>query len=266
MAASFADVTSLTTIAPRRYAARLDPEWTIAGKPNGGYLLAILGRAAVTAGEHPHVLAVSGHFLHAPVPAPADIEAEVLRAGRGASQVRVRLIQDDRGCVEALVTTADLRAAQPYWTGGLTVPDLPDPESCVRVPGRTPLGMPVPIMEQVSVRLDPAVTGFATGRPSGRGVMRGWLSLPGDETFDPLSLVYATDALPPATFEVEPTGWVPTIELTAYVRGLPEPGPVLVQQHAHVIAGQRVDETAYVWDSTGRLVAQGTQLAGIRLG
>lgn len=266
MAASFADVTSLSPIAPGRYAARIDPEWTIAGKPHGGYLLAVLGRAAVSVGDHPHVLAVSGHFLHAPVPASADIEAEVLRAGRGASQVRVRLVQDGRGCVEALVTTADLGAAQPYWTGRLTVPDVPPPASCVPVPGRTPLGMPVPIMDQVSVRLDPVVTGFATGRPSGRGEMRGWLSLPGDETFDPLALVYATDALPPATFEVEPTGWVPTIELTAYVRALPEPGPVLVQQHAHVIVGQRVDETAYVWDSSGRLVAQGTQLAGIRLG
>jgi hypothetical protein len=72
--------------------------------------------------------------------------------------------------------------------------------------------------------------------------------------------------LPPATFEIEATGWVPTIELTAYVRALPAPGPVLVEQRAHVIAGQRVDESAYVWDGTGRLVAQGTQLAGIRLG
>lgn len=266
MAASFTDVTSLAPIEPGRYAAELDPEWTIAGRPNGGYLLAILGRAAVTAGEHPHVLAASGHFLHAPAPGPVDIEADVLRAGRGASQVRVRLVQDGRGCAEALVTTADLGTASPFWSGGLTVPDVPDPESCMRVPGRTPLGMPVPIMNQVTVRLDPVVTGFATGRPSGRGEMRGWISLPGDEAFDPLSLVYATDALPPATFEIEPTGWVPTIELTVYVRALPEPGPVLVQQHAHVIAGQRVDETAYVWDGTGRLVAQGTQLAGIRLG
>jgi acyl-CoA thioesterase len=266
MAQSFAEITALVPVGPGRYQARLDPNWTIGGKPNGGYLLAVLGRAAVALGAHPHVLAISGHFLAAPAPEPADIDAEVLRAGRGASQLRVRLRQEDRTSVEALVTTANLDDAEPYWTGGLTVPTVPDPESCMRVPGVTPLGLPVPIMEQVTLCLDPAVTGFAGGRPSGKGVMRGWLTLPGDETFDPLSLVYATDALPPATFEVEPTGWVPTIELTAYVRALPEPGPVLVEQRAHVIAGQRVDETAYVWDSSGRLVAQGSQLAGIRLG
>ena len=74
------------------------------------------------------------------------------------------------------------------------------------------------------------------------------------------------DAFPPATFEIEPTGWVPTLELTAYVRALPAPGPVRILQKAQLIEGQRVDETCLVWDSRGRLVAQATQLAGIRLG
>jgi hypothetical protein len=33
-----------------------------------------------------------------------------------------------------------------------------------------------------------------------------------------------------------------------------------------MIADGRLDEACFVWDSTGRLVAHGTQLAGIRLG
>jgi hypothetical protein len=41
---------------------------------------------------------------------------------------------------------------------------------------------------------------------------------------------------------------------------------VRVVQKAQVIEGQKVDEACFVWDSAGRLVAQGTQLAGIRLG
>ena len=82
----------------------------------------------------------------------------------------------------------------------------------------------------------------------------------------PISLLYAVDAFPPATFEIEQTGWVPTLELSAYVRALPAPGPVQVLQRAQLIDAQRVDETCFVWDSAGRLVAQATQLAGIRLG
>jgi hypothetical protein len=121
-------------------------------------------------------------------------------------------------------------------------------------------------MDEVDLRIDPATLGFAGGRPSGRGELRGWLELAGDEPFDPISLLYAVDAFPPATFEIEITGWVPTLELSVYVRALPALGPVQVLQRAQLIDAQRVDETCFVWDSTGRLVAQGTQLAGIRLG
>ena len=109
-------------------------------------------------------------------------------------------------------------------------------------------------------------TSSADGRPSGRGELNGWLGLLDGAPFDPLSLIYAVDAFPPATFDVEFSGWVPTLELSVYVRALPAPGPVQVRHRAHLIDAQRVDETCWVWDSTGRLVAQGTQLAGIRLG
>ena len=130
----------------------------------------------------------------------------------------------------------------------------------------TSAGLVVSIMEQVDLRLDRSSLGFGRGRPSGRGELRGWLALRADEAFDPLSLVYAVDAFPPATYDVEMTGWVPTLELTTYVRALPAPGPVRVLQRAQLIDAQRVDEACWVWDCTGRLVAHGTQLAGIRLG
>ncbi len=57
---------------------------------------------------------------------------------------------------------------------------------------------------------------------------------------------------------------MPTLELTTYVRAVPAPGPVRVLQRAQLIQGGRVDEVCFVWDSQGRLVAQGTQLAAIR--
>ena len=74
------------------------------------------------------------------------------------------------------------------------------------------------------------------------------------------------DAFPPATFDIEFSGWVPTLELTVYVRALPVPGPVRILQRAQLVGAGRVDESCFVWDRSGRLVAQGTQLAGIRLG
>ena len=60
--------------------ATLDPDWTVAGRPNGGYLLAVLARAAATVvvaggGDHPDPLAVSGTYLQPPSPGPAVVRA-----------------------------------------------------------------------------------------------------------------------------------------------------------------------------------------------
>jgi hypothetical protein len=263
----FSEVSSVFADGEGGFIAQIDPAWTIVGKPNGGYLLAVLARAAVSVSAHPHVIAASAHYLRSPDPGPVVIEAELLRAGRTASQVRVRMSQDGRACVEAVVTTGQLdRAARPYWDKGVPAAGQVSFDDCVRLTPATPDGNPVAILDRIDVRLEPGSRGFTAGTPGGSGELRGWLALPGDEPFDPLSLVFAVDAYPPATFEIEFSGWVPTLELTVYVRALPEPGPVRVLQRAQLIDGQRVDESCWIWDRTGRLVAQGTQLAGIRLG
>jgi acyl-coenzyme A thioesterase PaaI-like protein len=264
---TFAEVSRITARADGQFDAVASPEWTVAGRPNGGYLLAMAGRAAVALGGHPHVLAASAHYLRSPGPGPVRIEAEVLRAGRSASQFRARVSQDGTPCVEALITTGELDpAAVPYWDKGGPEPGTVRFEDCVQVPARGPGGLPVAIYDQVQVRLEPGSLGFAGGQPSGRGELRGWLSLPDGEPFDPFSLVYAADSYPPATLEIVLSGWVPTVELTVYVRALPAPGPVRVLQRVHLIDGQRADEECVVWDQAGRLVAQARQLAAIRLG
>jgi Acyl-CoA thioesterase C-terminal domain/Acyl-CoA thioesterase N-terminal domain len=250
---------------PGRFAGELDPEWTIAGKPNGGYLLSMMAQAAGS-GAHPHPIAASAHYVRSPDPGLVTIETELLRAGRSASQVRAGMIQDGRLCVEAILTMSRLASTTPFWTAG--APDMFETpyEECPRLIPQLPNGMRVAIMDHVEVRLDPATSGFTSGRPSGRGRLDGWLRLPGGEPFDPLSLLYAVDAFPPATFDIEFSGWVPTLELTVYVRARPAPGPVRVSQRAQLVDAGRVDEACFVWDHTGRLVAQGTQLAGVRLG
>ncbi len=262
----FGEVSKLVAREPGRFEAAVNPEWTIGGKPNGGYLLAMLGRAAASVGPHEDVIAASAHYLHSPTPGPVMIEAEVLRAGRSASQVRARLVQDGHACVEALVTTSQLDPdAVPYWDRGLPATGTVSFEDCTPPNPSLPGGVRVAILDQIEVRLEPGSSGFLSGRPSGTGELRGWLALPGNEPFDPTSLVFSLDAFPPATFEIEFSGWVPTLELTAYVRALPAPGPVRILQRAQLIDAQRVDESCYVWDARGRLVAQGSQLAGIRL-
>jgi len=263
---TFAEVTAVTPEAPGRFTATVSPAWTIGGKPNGGYLLALLGRAATADATHPDPLAASAHYLASPDPGPVTIEVEPLRDGRAIGHVRARLRQGDRTCVEALFTTGRLGdTPAPSWEGNQPDPGTSDLTAGIRVPAMTPSGIPVAIMDEVDIRLDPDSTRFATDGPTGRGELRGWLTLPDQEHFDPQSLLYAVDAFPPATFDIAPTGWVPTLELTVHVRARPAPGPVRVLHRAHLIDDGWVDESCHVRDVTGRLVAHGTQLAGIRL-
>jgi acyl-coenzyme A thioesterase PaaI-like protein len=116
----FAEVSAITPAGPGRFEAEVHPDWTLGGKPNGGYLLAMLGRAAEAAGPHPYVIAASAHYLRSPEPGMVSVEAEVLRAGRGASQVRARMVQRNQACIEAHrlrppITT--FTPTPPTWTG-----------------------------------------------------------------------------------------------------------------------------------------------------
>ncbi len=263
----FSEVSAVVARGTGTFDARVDESWTIGGRPNGGYLLAILGQAAATVTAHPDVIAASAHYVRSPEPGPVVVTTNVLRDGRSASQVRAEMAQGGQTCVEALLTLSALdHAAEPYWDCGLP-PKIETPyEECFPLAPQLPSGTRVAIMEQIEVRLEPVASGFTKGQPSGSGQLRGWLTLPRGEDFGPASLLFAVDAFPPATFDIELAGWVPTLSMTAFVRAVPASGPVRVLQRAHLIDGQRVDESCFIWDSGGRLVAQGTQLAGIRLG
>jgi hypothetical protein len=263
----FEEVTALEAVGPGRFRGDVNEEWTIGGKPNGGYLLAMIAKAATSESVHHDVIAASAHYVGSPEPGAVTIETQALRTGRSASHVRGWMTQGSRLCVETIITLGALDpTSAPYWDGGAPSPGDSEFEDCPRLVPQLPIGSRVAIMEQVEVRLEPKFLGFLDGKPEGRGELRGWLSLPRGEAFTPCSLLFAVDAFPPATFDVEFAGWVPTFEITVYVRALAAPGPVRVLQRAHLIEGQRVDESCFVWDKEGRLVAQATQLAGIRLG
>jgi len=200
--AGFDAATALAARGGGRYAGRLDPAWQIAGKPNGGYLLSVLGRAALAevGSAYPHPLVASAHYVASPDPGPAELTVQVLRLGRRTAQTRVSLATAAGLCVEALVTCGHLDPAEPFFDG-VAPAELPPEDACPRLPVEGP-GFEVPLMAVLAERLDPATMGWAVGKPSGRGELRGWLRFDDGREPDTLALLTAVDALPPATFDL----------------------------------------------------------------
>jgi acyl-CoA thioesterase len=265
--ANFTDATTVdATDADNAFAANLDPEWTVNGRPHGGYLLAVMGRAALRATpEHPHPLSASAVYAVSPEVGPATVTVELLREGRLASQVRTRLVQKDRACVETLFTMGRLDPnLEERWVD-TPPPEVMPLEECRVTPIAPPeSGVRVAMLEMIEQRIEKAsYTG--RGRSDGSGDLRGWLSFADGTDFDPLSLLYVSDSFPPATFTIGSVGWVPTLELTVYVRALPAPGPLRVRQRSRVLSGSLVDQVCEAWDSRGRVVVQATQLAAVRM-
>ena len=251
------------------YDVEVDPGWTIAGIPNGGYLLAMLGQAAIGSAaaiegpEHPHVVTATAQYVSPTPIGPAELHTEVLRRGKRMSQVRARLVAEGAIRVDVSFTLGRLDPdVTPWWTDAVA-PRATPREECPRTSSSGPDRPPLALLDHVDQRIDPQ-HGFSFAEPSGHGEFWAWSSLADGRPHDPTSLLLAVDAVPPATIGLGTTGWVPTLSLTAYVRAVPAPGPVLVHQRARLVEDELVDEVCDVWDSRGRLVAQANQLAAVR--
>ena len=253
------------------YDATLDAGWQIGSGVNGGLLLAVAGtalRAAFADSGHPDPVSVSAYYLAASRPGPATVRTRLLREGRSMSTGAVSLVQTDGGReverLTALATYADLSALPDDVRTTASPPDLPPPDQCLSVADAPPTSLQhAAFLDRLDLRLDPACAGFAIGRPSGRGAIQGWLKLADSRDPDPVMLLLAADALPPATFDLGLYGWAPTLELTVHVRASPAPGWLRIRHATRNFAGGLFEEDAEVWDSAGRLVAQSRQLARV---
>lgn len=251
------------------YDGHLDGSWRVGGGINGGLLLAATANALrqTFADEgHPDPISISAYYLSAARGGPATFTTDVVRRGRSMSTGTASLSQDEDGQaverVRALATYGDLNALPEDVHTTAVEPQLPDVEKCVGTNlAPADFRAKAPLLDRFDLRLDPDTVGWALGKPTGRGVIRGWLKMADGREPDALSLLLALDALPPVTFDLGLPGWTPTLELTAHIRAVPAPGWLKVVHATRNYAGGLLEEDAEVWDSAGRLVAQSRQLA-----
>jgi hypothetical protein len=239
--------------------AMVQPGWDIGGNANGGYLLAIAGRAMVEVTRRPP-LTITAHYL-APAPAgPCSVDVALVRAGRRTATATASLRQAGREVIRVLGTFAEQSDDGPVFVAGAP-PPLPPYEECVE-PAQPHEGPRPALNERLAVRLRPGDDGFREGRPTGTAEIAGWFAFADERPIDPIGLLLVADAFAPAVFNTElPVAWVPTLELTVHVRGVPAPGPLRCVFRSRFVHGGLLEEDGEVWDAGDRLVAQSRQLA-----
>ncbi|MBN6036102.1 thioesterase family protein [Amycolatopsis sp. 195334CR] len=262
-AVPFGAAISVRSLGDGTFTADLRPEWSIGTHPHGGFLLALLARAAQAAlGERgesqAEPLVVSAEFLHPPAIGPVLLRTELHKLGRRATVIGVRLEQRGRSCVEARVTTGRLPVRRPEWTDVPPVPAEPPP-GAIQIGGNTAEGA-FNLAKACDVRLDPSTVGYLAGRTADAPRIRLWVR-PRAGQPDPFFALLAGDVNPPVVFNVGRMGWAPTVQLTALVRCRPAPGWLRVQVDCRSIHESWFDSDATVIDSAGRLICQARQLA-----
>lgn len=245
------------------YSGELLDGWDIRGNANGGYLLAIAVSAMTQASGRLHPITVTAHYLAPGRPGPVVATTEIVKRGKRFATVTGALVgADGREIIRVLGTFGDVRAGagEPEFMHG-EPPEVVPFDQCV--PRRSDsAGFPVGLMDRLDSRLDPSTATFMDDEKLGVAEMKGWFAFADDRPSDPLALMLAADAFPPAVFHLElPGGWVPTLELTVHVRDVPVPGPMRMLFRTRYVTNGLFEEDGELWDSAGRLVALSRQLA-----
>ena len=206
-----------------------------------------------------------GEFSSAPDPGPVRLATAVRKRGRRISVVDVELIQADRTAVRAAVTVGvpeeqaePLLVANPVvgpddtGAAGRHGADRPGPSDGRDQPPGGRLRHPARVVD-LPFRGERTAGGAAAADPD--------VGAPRDLATDALFALTAGDISMPVTFAVGRTGWAPTVQLTAYLRGVPADGWLRVVCTTTQIG--QTGSTPTTPSSTGRppVVVQTRQLA-----
>lgn len=268
---------------PGRFTADLSAVWDLAVVPQGGVVAAVAARAMeATLGNDQHLRSIHGVFA-SPVPSGVlEIDVEVLRAGRSASQALavIRPPGADHG-FHALAAFGLDRAGPGAPFVELEPPIVPPPEDCPRFRDGPPTEVDWPVHPPfpfwAEVLEGRAALGHAPWDPGPRGPAENatWMRFdrpPLDESgaFDELALLVVADMMPGAVFEVMPyrpdeSSWfAPSIDLTVHLRTVPSGDWILTHNVAHWLDDGYASAECRIWDLHGdhgpQLCAWATQV------
>ena len=247
-----------------QYKATISDRWNIMTVPNGGYLMAVMGRALrdhlSDSSDHCDPLTMTAHFFKPVTPGEAQITTSTIKQGRALSYVDARLIQDDVERIRITSAYGNLETREGMNHVTESAPDLPPFDDCVRAK------IPLEFFRHVKVAFTPETGQWLTGEKADDCTLTGWTSFSDGREPDVLSLLLFADGFPPPIFRrIGPVGWVPAVELTVQIRNKPAPGPLRCRFKVRYVTEGYLEEDGEIWDSEGNIVALARQLAMVRL-
>ena len=261
--------TALTRLDEDRFGVCIDHGWWIIRGPNGGYIAAILAKAAAArvADEGRPLRSLTVHFLRPPQEGEAQVEAVIERSGRTVTTISLRLTQG--GKTHAIATAAH---AVPREMAGFVhaeMPNVSSPHECEpRVRLSTADGPT--LHERYDQRFAIGPTPFTDEPRTREARTGGWIRLKDPRPWDAAEIAAISDAWPPAVFASydtpENTGGVPTVDLTVHLlnpEALASLAPdafVLVDFRTRAVQGGYLEEDGEIWSEQGVLLAQARQV------
>jgi acyl-CoA thioesterase len=260
----------LVALGDGTFAGDLAEAWSLNGRPHGGYVAAMLERAAAMAIDRPDALlrSITVNFLRPASIGPVVLEVRVERAGRTLITVSAYLRQGPSTAAMGVLTYS------PPWPSLLTdevsdAPVIPGPDAIPRLV--TAPFVVASFLQRIDLRLhdDPPLYSL-----SPRAVVTGWIRPAIPRSPDPAWLITASDSFPRALttrFGVPGDVPSPSVMLNMLIH---EPDVAAIVGTGEFILARfttrRVsdgffDEDGSLWSPGGTLLAQSRQL-GVLLG
>lgn len=251
-----------------RWQAEVSADWEIWGA-NGGYLATMALRAAAAHTGLSRPASLECHFLGTARPGPVSLTTETLRASRSAHSVRVRMTQEERPILDAMIwTIPDGLPGFPRRANA--APDCPRPQTLAGVtellpPERRRQGTFFDQVEERPVR--PEDYTDWPDKPWDEPLLRTWLRFRSKPTSgNPFvtagTAAIAVDVFPfPAAARMlrDPSHMAPTISLTvAFDSPRVESEWLLLYVDSPFTGDGLVSGRASVWTESGELLATGS--------
>jgi acyl-coenzyme A thioesterase PaaI-like protein len=257
----FYEQTAVSPQGESRWQAEVHRGWRIGSVANGGYVLALVGRALSEALHQPDPLSINAFYLAPVALGQVEVAVESLSETRSTHFASADLKQEGELKLRATAAYTDLdKLKGPDWAN-VAPPDVPAFDDAAS------LAMShLEIHQSIDLRMVQGVEVFNEGKTNDSGEFIAWLAHKDGAAPGPIDLLMFADIMPPPIFTIYGAyGWVPTVELTVQVRRKPAAGPLLARHNTHQVTRGVAETDTEIWDSKGDLVAMARQTYKVRM-